>query len=191
MKLSSNVVSIKTGDRGSLIIFDSDTNYIHPEFTDDSSKFVESGDGQGTRYSFRYRTNNNVTYFGNTIYWGANYGFKWKQPLKKGTAIKMFMECECDATGGYSYHTVTLYAAKNLSWQSNSTSASWKAVNIISYASQSNYAEETPWTYMHKTLVEIPLDTIGDDDIFYIGFHKCDCGLSVTKIYFEGIPELV
>ena len=44
---------------------------------------------------------------------------------------------------------------------------------------------------MHKTLVTIPLDTVGDDDIFYIGFHKCDCGLSVTKIYFEGVPELV
>lgn len=176
---------------GNFVIFDSESEYKHPSFTDDSSKYIESGDGQGTTFSFRYRTDNDVMFFGNKSYWGANYGFKWKQGMKKGSATKLYMECECDATGGYSYHVVDLYIAKDLNWGSNSTSLSWKTVTIISYASQTNYAGETPWTYMHKTLVEIPLDTVGVDDVFYIGFHKCDCGCMITKIYFNGQPTLV
>lgn len=171
------------------IIFDSATQYIHPSFTDNTDKFVEayqnSSDGR-----FRYRTSGGTLFFGHSSYWGANYGFKWKQGLKKGTAQNMYMEMKCDASGGYSYHVARIYAAKNLNFIENQNSECWNRVNAMNYATQSNYAGTTPWYYMDKTLIQIPLSNVGSN-IFYIGFHKCDCGVEVTKIYFDGQVQLV
>lgn len=107
---------------------------------------------------------------------GGHSMYSTKQGFMKGRATKMYVDIEgIDALHDSQLH-IMLGKQQYTSAQPWGT-PSWSAFTCVNYGQYyTNYPRQT---------VSISLDNIGENDLFYIGFHKADITPKIRKIYFD------
>ena len=122
----------------------------------------------------------------------ANSAFCSKIGIIKGHATKMYIEASVNRAtathGNYEYFECALCKSVATSWKKPTA---YKTVVGVAYYTHTNYTHTEPWYNLAKTTMEISLDNLDENDVFYIYFHLCDETANIYKVYFDDYVEVV
>ena len=107
-------------------------------------------------------------------------------PIFKNGYTKLCFDCEVPdgIAAPYNVVEVGLRYVKN-----GDFSTADNRLNVVKsltlYTNQSNYTGTSPWQTMPRTIVEVPLDNVPEDEPFWIGATKCDATCKIYRIWLE------